>query len=350
MDRDRGGVWTELRHTAYFVNGLKLMRQDGRRRAGTRTRISGIPATNGSLWLRTGDLLVLTCDASPGRGASHDSSGRLLSPAHISCTLPSVFRDVEAGERICLDDGKITGIVEAVSEFEIRVRISHTPPAGARLAADKGINLPDTELCLPALTDKDREDLKFIAKHADMVGLSFVNHERDVLALTECLEGLSATKLGIILKIETQRSLARLPAILLAALRHERVGVMIARGDLAIEVGYERLAEAQEEILWLCEAAHRPAIWATQVLDSLARMGTPTRAEITDAAMGHRAECVMLNKGPHIGEAIGVLDDILKRMESHQSKKSAMLRALHLATDFSGLQIAGSHKPPRPAP
>ena len=83
-------------------------------------------------------------------------------------------------------------------------------------------------------------------------------------------------------------------------MRGERVGVMIARGDLAVECGYERLAEVQEEMLWFCEAAHIPVIWATQVLESLAKKGMPSRAEITDAAMGERAECVMLNKGPHI--------------------------------------------------
>jgi len=79
---------------------------------------------------------------------------------------------------------------------------------------------------------------------------------------------------------------------------------MIARGDLLVEIGYERLAEVQEEILWLCEAAHVPVIWATQVLEGLAQKGLPSRAEITDAAMGVRAECVMLNKGPHIIEAV----------------------------------------------
>jgi len=106
-----------------------------------------------------------------------------------------------------------------------------------------------------------------------------------------------------------------------------RAGVMIARGDLAVECGYERLAEVQEEILWAAEAAHRPVIRATQVLESLARTGQPSRAEITDAAMGERAECVMLNKGPHILEAIRVLDDILTRMQSHQAKKRSLPRA-----------------------
>ncbi|MFO7813466.1 MAG: pyruvate kinase, partial [Pelovirga sp.] len=97
------------------------------------------------------------------------------------------------------------------------------------------------------------------------------------------------------------------------------------------ECGYERLAEVQEEILWVCEAAHVPVIWATQVLERLAQKGLPSRAEISDVVMAHRAECVMLNKGPHISEAVEVLDNILNRMQSHQRKKRAMLRELKLA-------------------
>jgi pyruvate kinase len=105
-------------------------------------------------------------------------------------------------------------------------------------------------------------------------------------------------------------------------------GVMIARGDLAVECGYERMAEVQEEMLWACESAHVPVVWATQVLETLAKTGLPSRAEITDAAMGGRAECVMLNKGPHILDAMRTLNDILRRMQAHQSKKRPLLRAL----------------------
>jgi len=103
---------------------------------------------------------------------------------------------------------------------------------------------------------------------------------------------------------------------------------MIARGDLLVECGWERLAEIQEEVLWMCEAAHLPVIWATQVLEGLAQKGLPSRAEITDAAMSERAECVMLNKGPHILDAMRVLDGILRRMQAHQTKKSPRLRRL----------------------
>ena len=117
---------------------------------------------------------------------------------------------------------------------------------------------------------------------------------------------------------------------------------MIARGDLAVEVGYERLAELQEEILWLCEAAHLPVIWATQVLEQLSTSGLPSRAEISDAAMSERAECVMLNKGPHIDEAVVVLDHILTRMAEHHYKKTALLPQLHSwqsnQVDYAGRQ------------
>jgi len=142
---------------------------------------------------------------------------------------------------------------------------------------------------------------------------------------------LDGDHLGVVLKIETRQAVERLPNLIMAAMRHYPIGVMIARGDLAVECGYERLAEVQEEILWICEAAHLPVIWATQVLQSLAKKSQPSRAEITDAAMGERAECVMLNKGPHIVAAVCVLDNILRRMQAHQSKKSSRLRRLHLS-------------------
>lgn len=158
--------------------------------------------------------------------------------------------------------------------------------------------------------------------------MSFVQSPEDVQCLRKELERLGRPDLGIILKIETAHAFASMPSLLWAAMEHERVGVMIARGDLAVECGYQRLAEVQEELLWICEAAHLPAVWATQVLEGLAKTGVPSRAEVTDAAMGERAECVMLNKGPHILDAVSVLDDILRRMEEHQSKKTARLRAL----------------------
>jgi pyruvate kinase len=103
---------------------------------------------------------------------------------------------------------------------------------------------------------------------------------------------------------------------------------MIARGDLAVECGFERLAEAQEEILWVCEAAHVPVIWATQVLENLTKQGLPSRAEITDAAASVRAECVMLNKGPFVLDSVHVLDDILSRVEGQQEHRKPLFVGL----------------------
>jgi pyruvate kinase len=113
-------------------------------------------------------------------------------------------------------------------------------------------------------------------------------------------------------------------------MKHHPVGVMVARGDLAVEVGWKNLAEIQEEILLLCEAAHLPVVWATQVLESLAKKGRPSRAEISDAAMSQRAECVMLNKGPHIVATIHMLDQILASMERHHIKRSPLKSILNV--------------------
>jgi pyruvate kinase len=118
----------------------------------------------------------------------------------------------------------------------------------------------------------------------------------------------------------------------MTASKRRRVAVMGARGDLGVEIGFERLAEVQEEILWLAEAAQLPVIWATQVLESLAKDGLPSRAEVTDAAMSTRAECVMLNKGPHIDEAIRFLTDVSRRMGRHTSKTFATYRRLNVAS------------------
>jgi pyruvate kinase len=252
----------------------------------------------------------------------------------MGSTLGEVFDDVLPGERIWLDDGRIGGVIERVESDRIHVKITHARVRGERLRSDKGINLPESDLHLSALTAQDIEALPFIAGHADIVALSFANTAGDVEQLQEHLARLGGRQPSIVIKIETKRGFENLPAMLLSAMKTPCCGVMIARGDLAVECGFERLAEVQEEILWVCEAAHVPVIWATQVLENLAKEGMPSRAEITDAAMGHRAECVMLNKGPHMKMAVQVLDDILRRMQAHQTKKRAMLRDLRLAHGF----------------
>jgi pyruvate kinase len=334
------GCWAESTRTAYVATGTALTchpRRSGESRQGEpgdEARVGHLEPLAIPLELHLGDVLLLTPDDRPGESAVRDADGRTLVPAHIGCTLPEVFADIAAGERVWFDDGKIGGTIRSVSHDGAEVEITHVSAKGAKLGADKGINFPDSMLRLPALTREDLRDLRFVAAHADLVGLSFVHNPEDVEELQRRLASLSGAPRGIVLKIETRRGFEQLPRLLLAAMRGPCVGVMIARGDLAVECGYERLAELQEEILWICEAAHVPVIWATQVLEGLAKEGIPSRAEITDAAMSERAECVMLNKGPHIGQAVRVLDDILRRMQSHQSKKRSMLRPLKLADRF----------------
>ncbi|AJY71785.1 pyruvate kinase [Geobacter sulfurreducens] len=318
--------WVESVKGAYVSPGT-VFRRNGRKKGGS-ARVGEFSPPDPHIVLKPGDTLILTRDQLPGRGAQHDAQGRVLAPASIACTLPEVFVNIRPGERVWFDDGKIGGIVRASSSEQIRVEITNARLRGERLRAEKGINLPDTRLSLSALTAKDEEDLRFIVTHAHMVGMSFVQQVEDVRRLRQVLSDLGGAELGIVLKIETRRGFEMLPDLLLDVMAAPVAGVMIARGDLAVECGYERLAEVQEEILWLCEAAHMPVIWATQVLERLARTGLPSRAEITDAAMGERAECVMLNKGPHILGAMKALENILQRMEEHQSKKSPLLRQL----------------------
>jgi pyruvate kinase len=276
------------------------------------------------------ELLLLRADE-PGQDAVRDESGAVLEPARIHCTLDAAFASVRPGENVWLDDGKIGGIVTANDGSTIRVKITRTGPNGARLRAEKGINFPDTQFALSALTAKDLADLEQVVGFVDMVALSFLRGPDDILVLEDHLHRLGAGHLGIVLKIENRQAFENLPRILLASLRSPPVGVMVARGDLAVEVGFERLSEVQEEILWLCEAAHVPVIWATQILEGMAKKGAPSRAEISDAVMGSRAECAMLNKGPYIVETVRFLSGILSRMDQHLDKRMAMLRRLSVS-------------------
>jgi pyruvate kinase len=291
-------------------------------------RIGSLPAVVLPITLFPADVLVLTREDEPGCDAVRDEQGKLVEPARIHCTLSAAFEHAKAGQSVWFDDGRIGGIVKDNDGKSIRVEITHTRPTGAKLRAEKGINFPDTDFDLPALTEKDRRDLEQVVEFVDMVALSFLRTAEDVNMLEDELSRLGAGHVGVVLKIENRQAFENLPRILLTSLRSPPVGVMVARGDLAVEIGFERLSEVQEEILWLCEAAHIPVIWATQMLEGLAKRGAPSRAEITDAAASSRAECAMLNKGPHIVETVHFLSGILSRMDTHLAKRKAMLRRL----------------------
>ncbi|QMT00280.1 pyruvate kinase [Gordonia jinghuaiqii] len=328
------GIDAECDRTVYYQTGMSITvsrpgqgenKGEGKGRNNTgeeRSLVVGeLDEVPQHLLVRTGDEIRLQRDLAP-------TPATRVGPHRIGCELGEAFDDVLTGHRVLFDDGKIAGRVREKLDDEIVVDVERAGPGGTKLRAGKGINLPDTTLHIPALTAEDRSDLEFVAEHADIVNYSFVRSPDDVADLIDELERLGAHHVGIVLKIETRAAFESLPQMLLEAMRWERVGVMIARGDLAVEVGFGRLAEVQEEILWLCEAAHTPVIWATQVLDGLAKNGVPSRAEVTDAAMSRRAEGVMLNKGPFIVEAIEALTSILDRMGGHVEKKRSLLRPL----------------------
>ena len=279
--------------------------------------------------LLAGDVIKLSRIPHQGIMAVHNDKGALLSPATVSCTLPEVFDFLQAGDPVYFDDGTIKGEINFMERDFAEVKIIRAGQNGAKLKADKGINFPESGLSIHGLTKKDRENLPFIARHADIVNYSFVNTAEDVREMHHALKDLGVwDKLGVIYKIETQLAYNNLVQLLLEALKAPKVGIMIARGDLAIEAGWDQMGNIQKEMLAICHACHVPIVWATQVLEKLAKKGLPSRSEITDAVNATKAECIMLNKGPHIVKAIQLLDQIIVDAEQFQFKNAPMLSPL----------------------
>lgn len=252
----------------------------------------------------------------------------------VGCTQPGVVRDLECGDRVLFDDGLIETVVEKIEGGAATLCVRRVPVQKTTLKAEKGINFPDTELSIRCLTDFDKIVLPFARKYADAVGFSFVRHPDEIAELQSLLHAEEGRRLPIVLKIETLDAVQNLPALLLQGMQEPLFGVMIARGDLAVEIGFERLSEIQEEILWICEAAHVPVIWATQVLETLNKSGIATRSEVTDAARAAHAECVMLNKGKYLLTVLATLRDILHRSGGHHLKKRYVFRPLNIAEQF----------------
>ena len=325
--KEDNGRWGSCRKSAFVTTGMLLTVYFDKKSTAEEHSVQELLPLEEIIFLFVDDLLRLDKEPILGEPAVYSEGGNGFEMAHIACTLPAALENVKEGEPILFDDGKIEGVVKEIYKDHIIIKITNAKKSGGKLRADKGINLPESNLGFGGLTDKDKMDLKFIVKNADAVNFSFVNNKQDVEDLLNELKKLDS-EIGIVLKIETQEAFKNLPSILLKAMEIYPVGVMIARGDLAIETGWKNFAIIQEEILQLCDAAHLPDIWATQVLDNLAKKGIPTRAEITDAAMAQRTECVMLNKGPYIAETVKMLDRILSKMERIQRKRGRLLPKL----------------------
>lgn len=292
---------------------------------GPKIRTGAIRAAKGGKRVRVGDRFAIVA---PGRLGDPVPELRA-----VECTLTEPLAAARPGERVFLDDGKLSTEIVSVADWGVVVEARGAPDDGEgyKLKPEKGVNFPETDFAVDALTDKDVEDLSFVAHRADAVEFSFVQRPEDIVHLQDALARERPgdwRSLGLVLKIETVRAVRNLPDMLVRAAGRQPTGLMIARGDLAVEIGFARLAEMQEELLWLGEACQIPVIWATQVLESYVKTGAPSRGEMTDAAMGARAECVMLNKGPHLFEALADLDRLLVRMGGHMQKKTPRLRRL----------------------
>ena len=286
---------------------------------GQKLRIEKI-STNERIRLKQHDQFFLT-------KTLEDWSGTL--PA-ATVSHPQLIDRLVPGDTIWIDDGKLEARVTMKGEHSVLLEVKMASRKGMRLKPARGLNCPSIDLGLPPLSEADLRNLDFIVSHADTIGYSFVETPENIRTLIDEISTRNTGKspLGLVLKIETELAVHNLPRLIVEAGSKLPVAVMIARGDLAVEIGLERLSEIQEEMLWLCEAAHIPVVWATQVLEGLMKNGRATRAETTDAAMGQRAECVMLNKGRYLAEGLDFLSRILLRMERHQTKKTARLSPL----------------------
>ncbi len=317
--RSERGVAAECDRSLYISAGLSIAwrRGDALLEEG---RVGALPRQPRELKLGAGDAFVLS-----RTGKSADAL-----PA-LALEESAVLAALRPGERVILDDGRLAAVIEAVRADGLLCRVQRALKSPTRLRSGKGVCFPDSALSLGAIGPQDEAALAFALEHADGVAASFVHSAHDVAVIGARLDAAARPGFGLILKLETRAAMRNLPEILFEALKHDPVGLMIARGDLAVEMSFERLAEMQEELLWFGEACHLPVIWATEVLDTVAHTGVPTRAEVTDAAMSMRAECVMLNKGPHLPAAVRMLADIIRKMEKHQFKKRSLYRPLALA-------------------
>jgi len=289
-----------------------------------RTKLLKKGKGKGKVKVREGEALWL---AEKAKGFDDDDI--IISPNE-----PGIIGMLKKGDRIYIDDGIIKGVVESIKNGKARVRIVRISSGKPQIKANKGINFPDSDIDMASLTEFDIACLPFICEHADMVGYSFVRVPSDMTGLQQILRKHSAKPPLIIIKIETPEAVKNLPDLLFQGMQQKVFGVMIARGDLAVEIGFERMGEIQEEILWICEAAHVPVIWATQVLETLNKSGIATRSEITDAAHSAMAECVMINKGDHTIEVLETLQNILHRVGGHHIKKRFTFRPLSIAQKF----------------
>ncbi len=273
---------------------------------GPKIRIGNIEEKE--VMLHNGAEIVFTSDKVPGNAE------------RVYMSYENFPKEVEAGERILLDDGKLVlQVISTDREREVRLKVIH----GGMLSSKKGVNLPDTKLTIPSMTPKDHEDLQFILLQPSVnwIALSFVRNAEDVKELADLIEAAGHTA-KTIAKIEKPEAIRNIRKIIKQA-----NGIMIARGDLGVEVAMEKLPTLQKEIIRLSINRSRPVIVATQLMDSMINNPSPTRAEITDVANAvlDGADAVMLSAetsvGKHPALVVHAMNKIICEAEKHYSPR-----------------------------
>ncbi len=265
---------------------------------GPRIRVGNMPAAR---LLTSGETIVFAPDAD-------------ASPEEIPTTYRELAGDVRPGSRILLDDGLLACEVVETRGDRVRARVLH----GGELKPNKGMNLPGVEVSAPALTERDREEaLRAVGLGVDYIGLSFVRRAEDILSVRQILPA----KVRIIAKIEKDTALKHLDGILYAA-----DAIMVARGDLGVELPFERVPLVQKRLIREASRLGKPVITATQMLESMVEAPRPTRAEASDVANAilDGTDAVMLSAETAIGayplEAVAAMDRIAREVESHRQE------------------------------
>lgn len=329
------GLKGRVLDSTFFTEGMHLSwrKSDSRAPLLEVGRVGELPKMFAKIEVADGDTLLLKADPEfISRDAEVDGSGKVV-PASIGCQLPEAFASVKVGERVLLDDGKVRTRIVAIHrdqngtpvELELKVGPETQDGTAARryaIGVEKGINFPDSVVDVPALTDKDIEDLAFTLAHCDTVAYSFVQSAADVavlverikekalelgLATPETLDAFLSSK-GICAKIETKAATDNVEEIMLAIERYGlKPSAMVARGDYAVELGFDNLGEAQADLMRRLDLGGWPYIYATQIMETRAKKGVDSRAEWVDLHTGVRgfnAPVIMLNKGPYTHEVV----------------------------------------------
>jgi len=259
------------------------------------------PIQKKSIFLKEGSLFTLTTRNVPGNEQK------------VSITYFSLPQKVKKGDSLLLADGSLELKVEELTSTDIKCRIIR----GGELSSHKGINLPNISLDIPSLTEKDYKHLLFGIEHKfDFIGISFVRKAEDILKVRKILKQKGAEDISLIAKIEKREALDNIEKIIEVS-----DGIMIARGDLGVEIPLEEVPSAQKIIIERCNQVGKPVITATQMLESMVANPRPTRAEVTDIANAilDGTDAIMLSEETAIGkyplEAVKIMDKIAIEIE-----------------------------------